>query len=391
MMSGKQIVYFIGAGLSKSLEKSGKRIPLMYDFAQVMAEYSDSDDTILTTLAELENAKAFQHECDDCARLAAKVVARDADRSSATKLAFKTAFMSRPPESIEQLLANALVKGPAAEGPSGTALLIRFNYAINRFFSLLNWEVDWDPLVKFLHHQFEFYPLESNQHTFVSFNYDLLLDHAIEETTGGNWSPFTGYGVSIRHYLECGKDGIAELPAWLVPPPGDRIRLLKPHGSLNWLLPQAKSGRTGDIGYLLEDGPACMPLTEQGKVTYSDIIEPKAVFPTILAVCIIPPTDPAKRVKLACIEKTRCLECLAIENADEVYILGWSVPDTDQDQRTLIEQALTGRRSMLSRLIVVTQEVDQSYFDRIQKLFRPRTQQNHKQGFRAFVNEMLNT
>jgi hypothetical protein len=218
MKSCRQIVYFVGAGLSKSLEKPGKRIPLMFNFVQVVAECSDSDDTILATLAELENANAFQYESADCAKLARKVVGREADRSSATKLAFKRAFMNRRAESIEQLLANALAKGPGEEGPSGSALLIRFNYAINKFFSLLTWDVDWDPLVKFLHHQLDLYPLESNQHTFVSFNYDLILDHAVQKTVRETWNPFTGYGFSIRHRLECDKNRAAGPDWWEAPP-----------------------------------------------------------------------------------------------------------------------------------------------------------------------------
>jgi hypothetical protein len=369
MASGKQILYFVGAGLSKSLEKPGKRIPLMHDFVQVMAEHSDSDDTILTTLAELENAKAFQYESDDCAKLARKVVGREADRSSATKIAFKTAFMSRRPESTEQLLAIALAKGPGADGPSGTPLLIRFNYAINKFFSLLGWEVDWDPLERFLRHQFRLYPPTSNQHTFVSFNYDLILDHAIQAIAEDNWNPFTGYGFHVRRYLECGKGRMAELPAWLQCPPGDRIRILKPHGSLSWLVPQAKSGQTGDPGYLLQDGPVCVPLAEHGEITYSGIIEPRAVFPTILAVCIIPPTEPAKRVNLGVIEKTRCLERLAIESADDVYVLGWSMPVTDQDQTCTIRCCVAERDKAFESITVINRGEQPEYFERIADTF----------------------
>ena len=33
-------VYFLGAGLSESLEIPGKPIPLMFDFVSVMAEYT---------------------------------------------------------------------------------------------------------------------------------------------------------------------------------------------------------------------------------------------------------------------------------------------------------------------------------------------------------------
>lgn len=363
MIGGRQIVYLIGAGLSKSLEKLGKRIPLMYDFVQAMADHADKEAIFLTTLAQLEKAKVFEHECSECAELARKVLRGNA--TSETKRAFKKAFMNRRAESIEQLLANALAKGTGAEGPSATELVIRFNYAINRFFFLLNWQVDWDPLERFLHHQFRLYPPASNQHTFVTFNYDLILDHAIQAAAGENWNPFTGYGFSVRRYWERGKDRVAELPAGFEPPPSDRIRILKPHGSLNWLVPQAKTGQTGDIGYLLEDGPVCVPLAEHGEVTYSDVIEPKAVFPTILAVCIIPPTDPAKRVNLGFIEKTRCLERRAIESAGEVYVLGWSMPVTDQDQICTIRCCMAEREKPLESITVINRGERPEYFQRI--------------------------
>jgi len=59
MTSCKQIVYFVGAGLSKSLEKPGKRIPLMYDFVSVMAQYAPNDKVILQTLARLQYCGVF--------------------------------------------------------------------------------------------------------------------------------------------------------------------------------------------------------------------------------------------------------------------------------------------------------------------------------------------
>jgi hypothetical protein len=384
-MQSRRIVYFVGAGLTKALEKPGKPVPLMNDFIRVMAGYADSDDVILTTLAELENAGVFQSQCPEAAELARRVVGHD--RSPETKAAFKRAMMNRPLESIEQLLANALANSSRAFGPSGTALVIRFNYAINKFFALLNWEVDWDPLERFLHQQFRLYPAARNQHTFVSFNYDLILDHAIQATAGDEWTPFTGYGFSIRRYLEWGKASVAELPAWFEPPPGDRIRILKPHGSLNWLVAQARSGQTGDIGYLLEDGPVCVPLAEHGEVTYSDIIEPKAVFPTILAVCIIPPTDPAKRVTLGIIRRTRWTEGKAIEEADEVYILGWSMPRSDEDQRVLIAQAIAQRNRPVSQVTIVNKDAGEEYFEEVRQLFGSANVAKHNNGFLEFVGK----
>ena len=203
----------------------------------------------------------------------------------------------------------------------------------------------------------------------MSFNYDLILDRAIQRAAEEIWNPFTGYGFHVRRYLECGKDRIAGLPAWLQCPPGERIRILKPHGSLNWLVPQTRSGQTGDIGYTLGDGPVCVPLTQRGEIAYSDIIEPKAVFPTILAVCIIPPTEPAKGVALGFIEKTRCLERLAIESADEVYVVGWSMPATDKDQDLLICSSVGERRKPLDSVTVINRGEHPDYFQRIADTF----------------------
>ena len=65
--------------------------------------------------------------------------------------------------------------------------------------------------------------------TFLSFNYDCLIDEALRHTAGRRWRPDRGYGVNISQGIE----------RWHVhagtgrfPDPG--IMLLKPHGSLNW-------------------------------------------------------------------------------------------------------------------------------------------------------------
>lgn len=382
----RKIVYFVGAGLTKALEKPGKPIPLMNDFIRIMAEYADSDDVILTTLAELENAGVFQSKCPEAADLARRVVSED--QSPETKNAFKEAMMRRPPESIEQLLASALAREPQANGPSGTALVIRFNYAINRFFSLLNWNVNWEPLDRFLCDQFRRHPLQSNVHTFVSFNYDLILERSVQKLAGDHWNPFTGYGFKIRWYIEKGNEKPRNIP--VEPIPCDGIYVLKSHGSLNWLVPQDRSGKTGDMGYLLTDGPALLPLGEKGELRYCEWVVPKAILfsnnhSESMAVCIIPPTDPAKRVTLGFIERTRCMERKAIEEADEVYILGWSIPRSDEDQRLLIAQAIAQRDRPISQVNAVNKDAGEEYFEDVRQLFGSVNLAKHNNGFLDFV------
>ena len=79
-MSRKEIVYFVGAGLSKALEKPGKPIPLMYDFVSVMADYPAEDAVILQTLARLEYAGVFRWSSAGASDLARRVVHQQ-DRS----------------------------------------------------------------------------------------------------------------------------------------------------------------------------------------------------------------------------------------------------------------------------------------------------------------------
>lgn len=68
----------------------------------------------------------------------------------------------------------------------------------------------------------------------LSFNYDTLIDRALKDAAGKRWNPDVGYGFKVSHGSEL----------WSPPPsPGPHvrnpIRLLKPHGSLNWRVDEA--------------------------------------------------------------------------------------------------------------------------------------------------------
>jgi SIR2-like domain len=65
--------------------------------------------------------------------------------------------------------------------------------------------------------------------TFISFNYDCLLDTALARHGRRRWRPSEGYGFPISG----GEDGWCD-HSGLGRPPKRSIRLLKPHGSLNW-------------------------------------------------------------------------------------------------------------------------------------------------------------
>ncbi len=76
--------------------------------------------------------------------------------------------------------------------------------------------------------------------TFISFNYDCLLDRAVMKQGGRRWDASTGYGFDAATGADEWHDhtGTGRYPV-------NPIRILKPHGSLNWTL-----GASGDVGLL---------------------------------------------------------------------------------------------------------------------------------------------
>lgn len=67
--------------------------------------------------------------------------------------------------------------------------------------------------------------------TFISFNYDCLLDRAVMKQTGRRWDASKGYGFTVSAGADEWHDhsGRGRFPV-------NSIRILKPHCSLNWSL-----------------------------------------------------------------------------------------------------------------------------------------------------------
>ena len=121
----RKIVYFVGAGLPKSLELPQKPIPVMYDFVSILADYlwDDRDDVILTFLARLEQMKPCPYEwkSPEAKELSKRLLENPADRSQENCEAFKRTLKNRPFESIERLLKR-VQSGGDNEGVMGSKL-----------------------------------------------------------------------------------------------------------------------------------------------------------------------------------------------------------------------------------------------------------------------------
>lgn len=79
-----------------------------------------------------------------------------------------------------------------------------------------------------VYHEFLVKRLEADD-TIVSFNYDCLVDRALQRNAGRRWLPAQGYGFEATRGEEAWRDhrGRGRFPKI-------GVQLLKPHGSLNW-------------------------------------------------------------------------------------------------------------------------------------------------------------
>lgn len=365
-----RIVYFVGAGLTKSLEIGSWPVPMMWDFVSTMAHYLDQD-VILAAMVALEKADLYEWKSTDAANLAGQKFPPDRE-------AFRRALKNRPAESIEGLLERAL-KVPANRYAQSAP--DRFRWAINRLFGTVAWNVSWPPLERFLQNQIR---MPDTEHTFISFNYDLILDRAVQELSL-DWGPATGYGIGIPFYVQDdlpqaqpqsgAVDSVPAKPFRVMP--SSRLRVLKPHGSLNWLVPYKEPYEHQPQGLGLSDGPVIVPVTPDGALRYwpstrdYQAVSLPGELPTDVGVCILPPSS-AKSSELSFLKLSRDKETEALATADEVVVIGWSMPDTDHDQADLIRAVIERRSEQgrpLSGITVVNRGATTTYFQRVAELF----------------------
>jgi len=149
----------------------------------------------------------------------------------------------------------------------------------------------------------------------LSFNYDTLIDRALRSVGGKRWVPATGYGFAVAD----GADGWAPLPS-----PGPAvarpIKLLKPHGSLNW--------------HVDPDRHAVSLVGE---------------YATSTATSIVPPTwDKSDAAEWPWIDVWRAARKV-LGSARMLVVVGYSVPATDQLSQALLRADV----NKLSALVVV--------------------------------------
>src|SRR5213083_31036 len=136
MSSKRHILYVIGAGLSKSLELSRARIPLMYGFIDVMADYIE-EPSIVTALSVLEQADVFEYSQQEWKDLARLLGLSQGYRTTQNLEAYKRILKSRPSENIETLLQRAVERRQIFAQTSPMS----FSFSINTVFYRIGWNI----------------------------------------------------------------------------------------------------------------------------------------------------------------------------------------------------------------------------------------------------------
>ena len=362
-------LHIVGAGFTKGLEKR-RQVPLMMDFVQVLARHARRDDICLMTLIGLERMGLFRHRIPVSRRLAR------APNPKESRGQLTTNAMRRPPESIETILTRAkrvdrylarkIRKTRRLSAKAITAIFsdpeLRVQYAISSVFRTIGWQLNFGRLRRYLRSRCR----PGSTHTFISFNYDLALEHALE-IAAVSWSPHDGYGFRfdwVAHNDPHPNHGVP-VQAY-TSSVASRIIVLKPHGSLNWFVPRRR-----------EDAhmPPVLATDGAGAVRYPVTLRPHSEvrFPTFwkpieVTPLIVPPSD-TKNTSMPLLRRLRRREETALRNADEVYVLGWSMPSSDKDQIALIKRAVSARRRAFQRVVVVNRGAKENYFRRIGEVF----------------------
>jgi hypothetical protein len=378
-----RVVYIVGAGLSKALQRPGFRVPVMQDFISVSADYMEQDAArvIFASIHMLETCGCFRWPQP----------APTINASAAQITAYATVLRRRPSESIEALLA-------ATTGSQRT-LATKVRYLINRLFVLLGWNIDDAVLRRFLAYQFA---RPDTKHALISFNYDLFLDRAVQEIVP-TWSAASGYGITASGCIHSdpeprppGPDVVPLSHPTVNPAVNSNVVIVKPHGSLNWLVPLASGLAQGKTGLLFANHPPIIPLELDGRLRYCSAtsnfqwVYPPKADPVDVLPAIIPPVTP-KANSLPMFSGLEQAEQAALETADEIFVIGWSMPASDTSQVELITSAVAKRRGPLQRVTVVNRGEGPAYFTRIAAVFgvQPSALQIYNDGFADFVTAIV--
>jgi hypothetical protein len=215
-----------------------------------------------------------------------------------------------------------------------------------------------------------------NSHTalIVNFNYDSFMDHALYHMfTPPNTVSL--YGGILEFEIE--SNGIrAKTPKEKHIP----IQMVKPHGSITWWYSEG-----GITEYACSSIGAnnCFYIPSFGQTCFfhrTKWYQPKRWIRPILT-----PPKPTKEYRGPCRDSLEAM-LSGVHSADEIWIFGWSMPETDKELVDAITAAVKDRSKPISRLrIVDTQSGQQNRLDEnARNVFMPDYIESHWGGLETW-------
>lgn len=199
---------------------------------------------------------------------------------------------------------------------------------------------------QFVKNLFELPNRTNNNTSFISLNYDLLLDNSlIELYNTKDWD--VDYGIDFRNFIDPverspeERSEFIEIPDdWSWPRKNKSIYLLKPHGSLNWL-------------YCPNCNTVRITKKEKGVLriwTEQVICGKDSSLETHL---LIPPTwhkiyENPHLVRIW----QKAKEVLS--EADSAFFVGYSLPESDIELKYLFKKFLYRNRNVIPKITVIT-------------------------------------
>lgn len=161
--------------------------------------------------------------------------------------------------------------------------------------------------------------------TVISFNYDLLMDTAME-LKSPYWEPSSGYGLPASAGAAGGTGATC---------PGSKVFLLKPHGSFNWAICKT-CGNT----YFLPFSQAGAPLK------WSSLGNPAPEAEDHHLERLLIPPSLKKNVHGRAMRQIWLKALEALKNAERVVVIGYSLPAADFMVKRLFYQSLPFNRTL---------------------------------------------
>jgi hypothetical protein len=194
--------------------------------------------------------------------------------------------------------------------------------------------------------------------TVITFNYDLLIENLLLQTH--QWGPHDGYGVDIPlvdDAMPTPRHTFVRQPSQLIT--GPNVSLLKLHGSINWGSPTIFQDKS-DVIYRLpmDEGVSMDDFTIR-----TDIGSP---FTMYFKPAIIPPIlDKSFWLRNPTFRVLWNMAMEAIDNADAITFVGYSLPLTDFMAEFMFRQGINSHSKERSIVVVDPRvsELSQRYRD----------------------------